>query len=236
METYGGKDGHRKKPRARFVDLLTGGDIEIDIDEAFVVNIKFLRKVLKTISSGKDKWWVEKELAESMVFGHSGADDAEMPQVAPLLIRYPKISAGMVCLHWTAWKTVQAGQYRYDGRTVDDPAEIDRFFRPLEKWLAKYYLHQQEKARLNSLVYREVKLKERPVTLEDCIRSDDQHLSNTTQKIMMMEFLSMDCFLQAARNIVQPRWLHHRWPPLCEGLPRVNSTRMQPSGACCEYR
>ena len=119
-----------KKPRAqRFVDLvMRGGDIEIDIDEAFVVSTNFLRKVLKTISSGKNKWWVEKELAESVVFGHSGTDDAEMPQVAPLLIRYPKTSAGMVCLHWTAWKTLQAGQYRYDGRTVDDPAEIDRSF------------------------------------------------------------------------------------------------------------
>lgn len=193
-----------KKPRAQhFVDLvMRGGDIEIDIDEAFVVSVKFLPKVLKTISSGENKWWIEKELADSVVLGHSGTDDAEMPQVAPLLIRYPKTSAGMVCLHWTAWKTLQAGQYRYDGRTVDDPAEIDRFFRPLENWLAKYYLRQQEKARLNSLVYRELKLRERPVTLEDCIRSDDRHLSNTTQKIMMMEFLSMDAAFYEPHEIL----------------------------------
>ena len=96
------KKGDREQiVRKRFAELLTK-DIEIDIDEAFLVNVKFLRKVLKTISSGKNKWWVEKELAESVVFGHSGTDDSEMPQVAPLLIRYPKTSAGMVCLHWTA--------------------------------------------------------------------------------------------------------------------------------------
>jgi hypothetical protein len=125
-----------------------------------------------------------------------------MPQVAPLLIRYPKTSEGMVCLHWTAWKTLQAGQYRYDGRTVDDPAEIDRFFRPLERWLAKYYLHQREKTRLESLVHRVVTLKERPVTLEDCIRSDERHLSKATQKTMMMEFLSMDGALYEPHEIL----------------------------------
>ena len=111
----------------RSAELLTE-DIEIDIDEAFLVNVRFLRKVLKTISSEKNKWWVEKELAESVVFGHRGTDDPEMPQVAPLLIRYPKTSAGMVCLHWTAWNIVQKGQYTYNGRTVGDPAEVDRYF------------------------------------------------------------------------------------------------------------
>jgi len=181
---------------------MRGGDIEIDLDEAFVVNVNFLRKVFKTISSGKHKWWVEKEVAESVVFGHSGTDDSEMPQVAPLLIRYPKISAGMVCLHWTAQEPVQSGQYTYDGRTVDDPAEINRFRRPLEKWLATYYLRQQEKARVDSLVYRRLKLKERPVTLEDCIRSDERHLSKATQKIMMMEFLSMDGALYEPHEVL----------------------------------
>jgi len=188
------KTGDRKKiVMRRFAELLTK-DLEIDIDEAFVVNVKFLRKVLKTISSGKDKWWIEKELAESMVFGHSGAEDAEMPQVAPLLIRFPKISEGMVCLHWTAWETAQSGQYTQDGRTVDDPEEIERFWRPLEGWLAKYYSQRQRSARLKSLVNRRVTLKERPVTLEDFIRSDEQRLTKATQKLMMREFLAGDGF------------------------------------------
>ena len=185
----------------RSAELLTK-DIEIDIDEAFLVNVTFLRKVLKTISSDKNKWWVEKELAESVVFGHSGTDDPEMPQVAPLLIRYPKTSAGMVCLHWTAWNIVQKGQYTCDGRTVDDPEEIERFFRPLERWLAQYYSQRQESARLKSLVHRVVTLKERPVALEDCIRSDEWHLSKATQKIMMMEFLSMDGALYEPHKIL----------------------------------
>lgn len=195
------KGGREQIVRKRFAELLTK-DIEIDIDEAFLVNVKFLRKVLKTISSEKNKWWVEKEFAESVVFGHSGTDDSEMPQVAPLLIRYPKTSAGMVCLHWTAWTTLQAGQYRYDGRTVDDPAEIDRFLRPLERWLAKYYLQQKRRARQDSLVYRELTLKQRSVTLEDCIRSDERHLSKATQKTMMMEFLSMDGALYEPHEIL----------------------------------
>jgi hypothetical protein len=186
------KKGDREQiVRKRFAELLTK-DIEIDIDEAFLVNVKFLRKVLKTISSGKNKWWVEKELAESVVFGHSGTDDSEMPQVAPLLIRYPKTSAGMVCLHWTAWKIVQQGQYTCEGRTVDDPEEIDRFFRPLERWLAQYYLQQRRRARQDSLVYRDLTLKQRSVTLEDCIRSDEEHLTKATQKLMMREFLVGD--------------------------------------------
>ena len=175
----------------RFAELLTK-DIEIDIDEAFLVNVKFLCKVLKTISSEQNKWWVEKELADSVVFGHSGTDDSEMPQVAPLLICYPKTSAGMVCLHWTAWKIVQKGQYTYNGRTVGDPAEVDRFWLPLEKSLAHSYWEKREKARVDSSMYRRFTLKERPVKLEDCIRSDERHLSKVTQKTMMMEFLSMD--------------------------------------------
>ena len=185
------KGGREQIVMKRFAELLTK-DIEIDIDEAFLVNVKFLCKVLKTISSEQSKWWVEKELADSVVFGHSGTDDAEMPQVAPLLIRYPKTSAGMVCLHWTASKIVQKGQYTCDGRTVDDPEEIDRFFRPLERWLAKYYLQQRRRARQDSLLYRTLTLKERSVTLEDCIRSDKEHLTKATQKLMMREFLVGD--------------------------------------------
>lgn len=197
------RDAPKKSTGKRFFDLvMRGGDIEIDIDEAFLVNVKFLRKVLKTISSEQSKWWVEKELAEFVVFGHSGTDDPEMPQVAPLLIRYPKTSAGMVCLHWTAWKIVQQGQYTCDGRTVDDPEEIERFFRPLERWLARYYLQQRRRAKQDSLLHRTLTLEERSVTLEDCIRSDDQHLSKATQKLMMMEFLTTDNIFYSADEVM----------------------------------
>lgn len=51
------KGGREQIVMKRFAELLTK-DIEIDIDEAFLVNVKFLCKVLKTISSEQSKWWV----------------------------------------------------------------------------------------------------------------------------------------------------------------------------------
>ncbi len=51
-------------------------------------------------------------------------------------------------------------------------------------------------------MHRVVTLKERPVTLEDCIRSDERHLSKATQKTMMMEFLSMDGALYEPHEIL----------------------------------
>lgn len=138
------------------------GDRELDVDESFVVGVDFLHKVLKSLSSETDKWWVEEESANSVVLGHC-ANGRENAQVATLLIRVPKITPRRVCLHWTAQETVKKGHHKLNARIVEDPEEIDRFWGPLRYLLAECYLWQRKVAKGKSL--REVFKKTRRVTL-----------------------------------------------------------------------
>jgi|SRR5579863_9943280 len=153
---------------------------EIDVDESFVVGVDFLRKVLKSLSSGSDKWWLEEESANSVVLGHC-ANSADNRHAAPLLIRVPKIAPRRICLHWTAQEVLGAPR-------VEDSEGIDRFWGPLMKLLAECYLSQRKAAKRKSLR----KLKERRVTLEDCVRPDAQPLTKATQEFLMNHFLVND--------------------------------------------
>ena len=82
----------------------------LEYTQTFVVGVDSLREILQQLSSEKDKWWVKKETANSLILGHIGPQNADTPQVAPFLVCLAKVDKDTACL-FTAQKVVQPGRY-----------------------------------------------------------------------------------------------------------------------------
>ena len=157
-------------------------DIDIGIDKAFVVSVNLLKKALRVISSEKNrKWWVAKERDKSVLVSYRGPDEGGTSNGTAASVSFLKFSDGGVCLY-IPW-----------GQKIDCKAEhFEEFWRPLQEQLAFEYARQQTKLNNQLLVHQVVERKQPLATLDDCIRFDDQRLTNEIQKVMMAEFLARD--------------------------------------------
>jgi len=167
----------------RFVDLVTGNaDIDIGVDKAFVVSVNLLKKALRVISSHDNgKWWVEKERDKSILVSYRGPNEEGTSNGTDASVSFLKFSDGGVCLY-IPWK-----------QGIDcAPEKFEEFWRPLQEQIALEYARQQTKLRNQLLIHRAAERKQPLTTLDHCIRTDEEQLTNEVQSVMISEFLARD--------------------------------------------
>ena len=164
---------------------------ELGIVESFVVGADSLKELLQQMSTDKEKWWIKKETATSLILGHHDHQIAELTQVAPFLVRVAKADKDIVCLY-CAQEVVQPGQYLCNGRKVRDAGEdFDRFWKPLNRAISlRYRLERSKRAQKQTL--SKVSRGEFPPTWDDCLLQDEKLRSQKTDAQMLRQLLSSD--------------------------------------------
>lgn len=163
---------------------------DLGITQTFVVGVDSLREILQQLSSEKDKWWVKKETANSLILGHIGPQNADTPQVAPFLVCLAKVDKDTACL-FTAQKVVQPGRYLRNGKRVRDwDEDNERFWVPLNREISRRYRRKQfERGQKHSMQ----RIKRGPIpTWEDCLTRDNERRGEKTDAQMLQRLLASD--------------------------------------------
>lgn len=163
---------------------------DIGVRQTFVVGVDFLREVLQNLSSGKERWWIEKESATSVIFGHDRPEDEETPQLSPTLISIAKVDEDTICL-FTSQKIVKPGIYRYKRRKIRDEAlDLDRSWEPLKRALLKQD-RRERLQRAQERLHQRLKSGSLP-TWEDCLLRDNETRRRKIDAKMLQRLMTSD--------------------------------------------
>lgn len=165
---------------------------ELGIVQSFVVGVDSLKEILQQMSTDKEKWWIKKETATSLILGHHDHQDAESTQVAPFLVRLAKADQDIVSLY-CAQAVVQPGRYLRNGRRVPDAGEdFDRFWKPLNRAISLHYrLKRSKRARKQTL--NKISRGEFPPTWDDCLLQDKNLRAQKTDAQMLRRLCLPPC-------------------------------------------
>jgi hypothetical protein len=115
------------------------------IDRTFVVSVKALRGILKEISAGKERWWIEENRPRGVVIGYNaGTEELNSIQFEFLKIvdvpLFPDGDGQIVCLYPASRGSIQRGLYWQANRLVfDEVKDWGAFWPPIREALARRY-------------------------------------------------------------------------------------------------